>query len=63
MEAVLVFGILAFLAGMAIRSLFSSRQPPIIYVQAESVERNGSCLTIIVLGMIFLIVLLVAAAV
>jgi hypothetical protein len=63
MEIVVLFGIIAFLAGMFIRSLFSSQRPPqVIYLQTEPVAASGGggCLSILLVGALILVVLLAA---
>jgi hypothetical protein len=64
MEAFIFFVGLAFVAGIIARSLFATpRQPQVIYVQAEPVERaGGGCLPFILLGVILLVLLAASGA-
>jgi hypothetical protein len=63
MEALIVFGGIAFIAGIIVRSLFvTQRQPQVIYVQTEPVERGGGgCLPLILIGAAVLVLLLAAS--
>lgn len=60
MELLIVFSLIAFVAGAIARSLFISQRPPqVIYVQTEPVERGGSgCVPIMLIGVVVLVVLL-----
>jgi hypothetical protein len=61
MEAFIFFGGIAFVAGLIARSLFvTQRQPQVIHVQTEPVERGGGCLPLILIGAAVLVLLLAA---
>jgi hypothetical protein len=59
MEAFIFFGGIAFVAGLIARSLFvTQRQPQVIYVQTEPVERSGGgCLPLILIGAVVLLLI------
>jgi hypothetical protein len=63
MEALILFGGIAFVAGIITRSLFAMQRPPqVIYVQTEPVERGGGgCLPLILIGAAVLVLLLAAS--
>jgi len=64
MEALIFFSGIAFVAGMVVRSLFTT-QPPlqIIYVKPEPMERGDSgCLPLILVGALLLALLLVTGS-
>jgi hypothetical protein len=63
MEALILFGGIAFVAGIITRSLFVMQRPPqVIYVQTEPVERGGGCLPLILIGAVVLVLLLAAGS-
>jgi hypothetical protein len=61
MEALILFGGIAFAFGVIARSLFvPQRHPRVIYVQTESVRRGGGgCLSLILIGVAVLVLLVV----
>jgi len=64
MEALIFFSGIAFVAGIIVRSLFTTQPPPqIIYVQPEPVERGGNgCLPLILVGALLLVLLLMTGS-
>jgi hypothetical protein len=64
MEALIFFSGIAFVAGIIVRSLFTTQPPPqIIYVQPEPVERGGNgCLPLILVGAVLLVLLLMTGS-